>query len=95
MFIISIVNNFINGFKKVKVYQLSKLSQWNIISFKSFLEKLKIIFLWRQINNKFIQFYNYKRILMILLINWRGKIFFEGLLYFIQKFKYEYIFVFS
>ena len=32
---------------------------------------------------------------MILLINWRGKIFFEGLLYFIQKFKYEYIFVFS
>ena len=45
MFIISIVNNFINGFKKVKVYQLSKLSKWNIISFKSFLEKLKIIFL--------------------------------------------------
>ena len=25
-----ILNNFINGFKKVKVYQLSKLSKWNI-----------------------------------------------------------------
>ena len=25
-----ILNNFVNGFKKVKVYQLSKLSKWNI-----------------------------------------------------------------